>query len=298
MDKKNIFRKNLVERRRKLGLTQEQLAQRMNVSPQAVSKWENSSYPDAELLPLLAKSLNTSLDSLFGIRADNENLDLPQLIHDAIQNATLQNRPQLVMELFYAIMRAYDLTYKNTAKLRTDYDRETFAGIKTDCEQALMRLTKDLRYFFYIEAPEDGLNHYFTNTKNMARLLRTLADEDAIRIVSYLGSGRRNKMHSPSVISGRLNIPIEKVQHIIDRLDRFGLVWRVCVDLEEGETIMYGYTHNQAIAMILTLAQSISNYFQFWDPVHDEYSLGIFKDETGHNKNTIPQVSWWGEDET
>lgn len=38
MDKKNIFRMNLVKRRKALGLTQEQLASRLNVSPQAVSK--------------------------------------------------------------------------------------------------------------------------------------------------------------------------------------------------------------------------------------------------------------------
>ena len=37
MNDKNLFRKNLVAARKKLGLTQEMLAKRMNVSPQAVS---------------------------------------------------------------------------------------------------------------------------------------------------------------------------------------------------------------------------------------------------------------------
>ena len=39
---------NIQQLRRARGLTQEQLAMRLNVSPQAVSKWENSSYPDGE----------------------------------------------------------------------------------------------------------------------------------------------------------------------------------------------------------------------------------------------------------
>ena len=43
-----VFGRNLAKRRKALGLTQEQLAMRLNVSPQAVSKWENSSYPDGE----------------------------------------------------------------------------------------------------------------------------------------------------------------------------------------------------------------------------------------------------------
>lgn len=43
-----VFGRNLAKRRKALGLTQEQFAMRLNVSPQAVSKWENSSYPDGE----------------------------------------------------------------------------------------------------------------------------------------------------------------------------------------------------------------------------------------------------------
>lgn len=68
MDNNTAFRKNLVNRRKELGLTQEQLAQKMNVSPQAVSKWENTSYPDGSLLPLLSETLNISLDELFGLK--------------------------------------------------------------------------------------------------------------------------------------------------------------------------------------------------------------------------------------
>jgi len=297
MDKKNIFRKNLVARRKELGLTQEQLAQRMNVSAQAVSKWENSSYPDAELLPLLAKALNTSLDALFGVKAPDGSIDLLQLIHDAVQSAAPEKRPELMMRMFYAAVCAYQPNIQNAVHLKDDYDQETFAGGKTEFEQILSRLNRDLRYFVYTENPQDGVNNYFTNTKNMARLLKTLADQDAIRIISYLGSGRRNRMHSPEVISKRLEIHVDKVRYVIDRLDRFGLVWRVSVDLEEGESIMYGYTHSQALTMILVLAESISNYFRAWDPNFDTYSHGVFKDEAGNLSAEFPQVSWWGEDE-
>ncbi|MBR2284613.1 MAG: helix-turn-helix domain-containing protein [Ruminococcus sp.] len=298
MDKKNIFRKNLVKRRKELGLTQEMLAQRMNVSPQAVSKWENSSYPDPELLPLLARSLNTSLDSLFGIRNSNDELDLLQLLHDRLQGIAPEKRPEFLMQLFYAVIYAYNPSFHSAGHLRDDYDQETYAGLKTDHEVSLARLNPDLRYFLYMENPADGVNSYLTNKKNIARLLKTLADEEAIRIISYLGGGRRNKMHSIAVISKRLDIPEDKVQYVIDRLDRLGLVWRVCVDLEEGERIMYGYTHNQAVPMILVLAESICNYFSSWDPQYDVYTSGVFRDETGHNDQPFPQASWWDENET
>ena len=44
--------------RREKNLTQEDLAQRLSVSPQAVSKWENDqTCPDISLLPALAEIL-------------------------------------------------------------------------------------------------------------------------------------------------------------------------------------------------------------------------------------------------
>ena len=51
--------------RREHALTQEQLAERMGVTAQAVSKWENDlSCPDIMSLPLLAKELHTTVDTL------------------------------------------------------------------------------------------------------------------------------------------------------------------------------------------------------------------------------------------
>lgn len=45
--------------------TQERLAKELNVSPQAVSKWENDiNYPDISLLPDLARFLGVSIDEL------------------------------------------------------------------------------------------------------------------------------------------------------------------------------------------------------------------------------------------
>ena len=54
-------------KRKELGLTQNQLAKMLNISFQAVSKWENNTaYPDIEMLPKLAAALHTSVDGLLG----------------------------------------------------------------------------------------------------------------------------------------------------------------------------------------------------------------------------------------
>lgn len=55
------------ENRKKLGLTQEALAQQLGVTNQAVSKWESDqSCPDILLLPRIADIFGITMDALFG----------------------------------------------------------------------------------------------------------------------------------------------------------------------------------------------------------------------------------------
>ena len=57
--------KRIAQLRREKGLTQEELANRMGVSPQAVSKWENDqTCPDISALPKLARLFGVTVDEL------------------------------------------------------------------------------------------------------------------------------------------------------------------------------------------------------------------------------------------
>ena len=54
-------------------MTQAELASRLSVSTQAVSKWEQKiSSPDITLLPELAEIFNISIDELFGMKVNRE----------------------------------------------------------------------------------------------------------------------------------------------------------------------------------------------------------------------------------
>lgn len=59
----------IAQRRKELGYTQQKLAEKLNISFQAVSKWENgSASPDIALLPEIASILNTTVDAMVGYR--------------------------------------------------------------------------------------------------------------------------------------------------------------------------------------------------------------------------------------
>ena len=69
----------IAELRKEKGITQEDLAEKLGVSPQAVSKWENDiSCPDILLLPKISGIFEVSVDELLSNEARNTTKILPQ----------------------------------------------------------------------------------------------------------------------------------------------------------------------------------------------------------------------------
>jgi len=63
--------KKIRQLRFKAGLTQEQLAEKLGIGPQSVSKWENAvAMPDITTLPLLAEIFGVSIDDLFDLTVE------------------------------------------------------------------------------------------------------------------------------------------------------------------------------------------------------------------------------------
>lgn len=76
-----MFNENLKTIRKEKGYSQEQLAVRLNVVRQTVSKWEKGlSVPDAELLIQLAEVLNVEVSDLLGkkieVKESEEQVDV------------------------------------------------------------------------------------------------------------------------------------------------------------------------------------------------------------------------------
>ena len=59
---------NIRNFRKKNGLTQDELADRLGVTYQSISRWENgTTYPDLELIPAISELLGVTVDELFGM---------------------------------------------------------------------------------------------------------------------------------------------------------------------------------------------------------------------------------------
>ena len=90
--------------RKNKGVTQEQLAQTLGVSNQAVSKWESGQcFPDIQLLPDIARYFNVSSDELLGIETQSSNDDILITINDVIQNSKPGTEMAQIMKIAKAL---------------------------------------------------------------------------------------------------------------------------------------------------------------------------------------------------
>ena len=89
-------------------LTQEQLADKLSVSAQAVSKWENGvSMPDISLLPKLSEIFGVSIDELFDLTVDQK-------------IRRIDNRMQIEEEIEADVFREYEEYLLNQLKCHDD----------------------------------------------------------------------------------------------------------------------------------------------------------------------------------
>lgn len=83
--------KRIAARRKEKGYTQEEIAERLGITAQAVSKWENdTSCPDISLLPALAEMLGTTVDALLSGKTSDTLRVLPPEERRSIDEVTLR----------------------------------------------------------------------------------------------------------------------------------------------------------------------------------------------------------------
>ena len=89
--------------RRRMNLTQEQLAEKFGTSPQAISRWEiGATYPDIEMLPMIASFFEMSIDALLGVTEEEKEkfcAELQQSFETAVREKDVQKTIDIMREI-------------------------------------------------------------------------------------------------------------------------------------------------------------------------------------------------------
>ena len=105
-----MFSENLKTLRKQKGFTQEELAARLNIVRQTVSKWEKGlSVPDAELLTRLAEVLEVPVSTLLGsaIPDDKEPDDIARQLARINEQLAVKNRRPSAAAVLIAVVVIY-----------------------------------------------------------------------------------------------------------------------------------------------------------------------------------------------
>ncbi len=103
------LRKNIRTLRKGKNLTQEQFAEAIGVSFKSVSRWENGdTYPDIEMIPIIAKYFAVTTDYLFGIPEEKKKEEFKAMTEELM--ALGEDDTERAIEIMRTVRAGYDLS--------------------------------------------------------------------------------------------------------------------------------------------------------------------------------------------
>ena len=104
------------ELRQENGLTQEDLAEQLGVSFQAISRWENgTTYPDITLLPIIANMFDVTIDYLLDMESYKKNEEVKKIFEqDGIlfNEGKIKEREKILENLLKKYPNNWDIKYR------------------------------------------------------------------------------------------------------------------------------------------------------------------------------------------
>ena len=254
---------NIAALRKEKGITQEALAEIVGVTGQAVSKWESGGSPDTPLLPVIADYFGVSVDRLFG-RKTQDYKELKKEVAEFIGSLPdFETKLKKVFDFCWAMEMAMMGVPDDETPMSVDevWNNGEYNGhSQMILEEGIMSLNIDesLRYFLIMPEPEKGWCKRIYFKDEYLQLFSLLADEDALKTVFFL-YGREGKPFTPRLLERELNLPIEKAENILDKLECYKLINRKEIELDDELRTTYEFNPNFSFIPFMTFAEEFIN---------------------------------------
>lgn len=235
-------------------LTQEQLAEKLGVSPQAVSKWETSeTYPDGALLVPLSNALGVSLDELFG----NDSFSLADISHQIISllhNTPVEDRFHVVRDICWQIERGL---FNCRMEIDKKYDPDEIKNQKNasyiidDTGFTMVSNGKE-PFFAVFPQPEEGFGHFLNDMGSLQKKFEALSHTDTVKAILWLYRKTEDYIFESAVLAGACQIKNETMDDVMSDLALLGVVRRQELVVDGHERVLYfSHPRHQLIALFL-----------------------------------------------
>ena len=255
--------------RKQAGVTQEELANAVGVSPQAVSKWECGGLPDVTLVPAIAAFLHVSTDELFGCAPANECADFtPALWRELYENGgySTGDPARLFDDMLACIFSMHQSVFKDGGRKAYTTVAEAAMGdgaVKHTSEMifnegvSILNLEKVLPAAFILKQPEDP--SVLKMTGDMKELFALLADEDGAKLLyaAALYSKNDEGYWSAEKLAERLGVSETYLRENLSFLEKNKLVMRRDVTVDGEVHTSYVLTPHNAVYIVGILAMAV-----------------------------------------
>ena len=258
----SVIGKQIKKYRMEKNITQEQLGKLVGVTTQAVSKWERGGTPDAELLPALARTLNVSIDALFGNEQQSETLTLARQLRGLSREEAFKYAFDLCWALEIGLMQQDSLVSSVFSQF-LEHDEfltpgfDYFSKIQFDSGITTMRVSPNFHYFFLMPEPEGGIKQQLADRESLRRVFEIFADEKLLKIIFYMYS-RLNKPIATSLISKNTGLSTVEVDRCMTKLCETHLATCEVIDAAEGKINAYLFHQESSVIPLLWFADEIS----------------------------------------
>ncbi|MCR5117748.1 MAG: helix-turn-helix transcriptional regulator [Lachnospiraceae bacterium] len=229
---KKTFSSTLATLRKEKKVTQEQLANHLGVSAQAVSKWENGSYPEGDLIPAIADFFDVSIDFLYG-RGEKDN-SIANIVFNAARNCCIKDveethngakRPtfaKMLRNIEWATQNAPWVNNKNYYE-PPRYEKtepKMAAAFFDDYTYSYMGLMENNDLYIRLNTnPEEvSFEDILKDTDRLCEFFKLISDKDTIRMIAYLYSLARREFVGAETIAAELKLSKDKVEKTLNEL--------------------------------------------------------------------------------
>ncbi len=245
---------NIKRFRLEKNLTQEQLATKLGVSAQAVSKWETSeTYPDGTLLVPLANELEVSLDELFDNHAVSM-ADISGRIISLIHNTEAKERFNVARDICWQIERGL---FNCRMEIEKNYDpneiknQKNASYILDDTGFTFISNGKE-PFFSVFPEPQEGFGHFLNDKEDLQQIFAALSHENTMRALIYLYHRSENYVFESAVLERGCEITSDQIDAVLEDLLTLKVIWKQELTINgEGRMLYYSRPSHKLLAVFL-----------------------------------------------
>ena len=248
------------ELRLKNKVTQEELARKLQVSTQAVSKWENGGSPDLELVPLIAKNFNVSTDYLFDMN-ENDISNIDKKLVKYIQNVDMKNRINEIYQLGFKMSiatRGHQIDNQDEFNKLIEND-DMFSTIISQDGVVITSLALSNKIFMCL--PKDSKSDYskmLLSKDKQRKFCECLSDELFYNSLIFLYSRNGGKF-TEQLLMDHFNITYDLALKVLQKMKEFNIVNYSITIINDTKMKLYTVLENPQIIGLIAMLDLIVN---------------------------------------